>query len=167
MWDVKRNLPFFMGRPGHPPTLCIRITNVCLSTRLGMGRVTGNVAGFWIPKNTDENLGKNAKQQRGKKKNASAFVVKEDFLYCQTARAPVIPSNILRESGKIWKTLHKERRLKIKNNPPPPRILHLYLLSSHQHLFFLLCSGENQAHFLQPSNHGPQKMRYAGTNLGN
>lgn len=39
----------------------------------------------------------------GKKKNAAAFVVKEDFLYCQTARALVIPSNILQESGKIWK----------------------------------------------------------------
>lgn len=78
----------------------------------------------------------------GKKKNAAAFVVKEDFLYCQTARASVIPSNILRESGKIWKnwTLHKEGRLKKQTKKPKN------YSSLHQHLF-LLCSDESQAHF--------------------
>lgn len=72
-----------------------------------MGRKTGNVVGFrrllnaLNSKRTEtENLGKNVKQQK-KKENAAAFEVKEDFLYCQTARALVIPSNVLQESGKL------------------------------------------------------------------
>lgn len=41
-----------------------------------------------------------------KKKNAAAFVVKEDFLYYQTVREPVIPSNTLLESGGKRKINH-------------------------------------------------------------
>lgn len=90
----------------HPVRFASEWPSVCLSTRLGMGRVIGNVAVFWIPKNIDEKLGKNVKQQRGGRENAAAIEVKEDFLDCQTARALVIPSNRLRESGKIWKKLN-------------------------------------------------------------
>lgn len=82
----------------------------------------------------------------GKKKNAAAFVVKEDFLYCQTARASVIPSNILRESGKIWKnwTLHKEGRLKKQTKNPKN------YSSLHQPLFFAVLWWKSGSFYCNP-----------------
>lgn len=74
---------------------------------LGMWLVCDASSTLWIPKDRhDWESGKECKTAAEKKKNAAAFVVKEDFLYCQTARAPVISSNVLPESGKIWKINH-------------------------------------------------------------
>lgn len=99
-----------------------------------------------------------------KEKNATAFVVKGDFLYCQTARALVIPSNMLQESGKIWKssTLHKERRL--KHNPPQELLS--YVCSNHINNFCfcsVLMTIRLVLFLLWSMNHCPQKMRRRST----
>lgn len=100
---------------------------------------------------------------RGKKiKNATAFVVKGDFLYCQTARALVIPSNMLQESGKIWKnsTPHKERRLKNKQPPTPKNYSAISALTMFCSVLMII---RLVLFLLQSVNHCPQKMRRRST----